>query len=434
MLVTFSVAAGDYDFQIVVSVGDVIDGKKLTRIDSPIAFNDLGEVAFLAEVEGGGVGVFTQNRLVAMSGDPIDGVTPTDLNLPVINDSGDVAFWGDWAAGTILGVFKENALLVKDGDIVDGRQLLFVGPPSMNNSGDIVFYTSWWVGPPLSASGVFSPTTALVVKGDVIDGFTLSGFGQHGPSIVDDGSLAFMACFSDPVPTGCGIFTQNSALLLKGETLGGKTLTAFGNPRVSDSGKVVVIGLYDGGRGIFTPEELIVAEGDTVAGRVMTKVDARPPSINDAGEVVFTGWFSGGSGVFKGDRAVAADGDEIAGKTIIGAGSTAINDEGQIAMKVTFADYISAIVIATKTPQADTGEIVDTVEDLDLSSGTSNSLVAILEAAIRTLDRDNERAAIRQLETFIRRVSAQAGDKIPQEEANALIAAAQAIIDELEGG
>jgi hypothetical protein len=433
VLTTLPAVAGDYDFEIVAATGDIIDGKKLTTITSSgLAFNDLGEVAFRAEVEGGGAGIFTQHRVVALTGDTIDGITITDLKLPVINNSGDVAFWGLWAASTAQGIFKENALVVKDGDVVDGKSLLFVGLPSMNNLGDIVFYASWGIGP--GPQGILSPTEALVIFGEEIDGYTMAGFGQQGPTIVDGGSLVFTACYSAPSPTGCGIFTQDSALLRVGETLGGKTLTAFADPRVSDSGKFVVVGLYDGGRGLFTADELIVAEGDVVDGRVMTMVDARRPSINDAEEVVFTGWYTAGSGVFRRDRAVAVGGDEVAGRTIRAAGGAVINDEGQIAFFVDFEDYTDGIVVATRTPQGDTGEIVDTIEDLDLPSGTSTSLVGILEAAINTLDRGNETAAIHQLETFIRRVSAQSGDEIPEDEADALLAAAQAIIDELEGG
>jgi hypothetical protein len=77
--------------------------------------------------------------------------------------------------------------------------------------------------------------------------------------------------------------------------------------------------------------------------------------------------------------------------------------------------------------------IIKDVEEMDLPQGVEDSLLSILEAALRSIDTGNEMAAIQQLQAFIRMVEAMSGNKLTEEEANALIAAAQAIIDELTG-
>ena len=74
----------------------------------------------------------------------------------------------------------------------------------------------------------------------------------------------------------------------------------------------------------------------------------------------------------------------------------------------------------------------DQVATLNLQNGVANSLDAKLATAVRALDDINETnniAAINKLEAFINEVQAQAGNKIPQADADALIAATQQIID-----
>ena len=72
------------------------------------------------------------------------------------------------------------------------------------------------------------------------------------------------------------------------------------------------------------------------------------------------------------------------------------------------------------------------VIDLNLHSGIENSLDAKLDAALKAiedLNQNNDVAAINALEAFINAVEAQRGNKIPEADADDLIAAAQQIID-----
>lgn len=80
-------------------------------------------------------------------------------------------------------------------------------------------------------------------------------------------------------------------------------------------------------------------------------------------------------------------------------------------------------------------ELVGTVIELNLHKGISNSLDAKLQSALGALDdvnTNNDVAAINTLNAFINAVEAQRGNKITDEDADTLIAAAQAIIDKLE--
>jgi hypothetical protein len=89
----------------------------------------------------------------------------------------------------------------------------------------------------------------------------------------------------------------------------------------------------------------------------------------------------------------------------------------------------------TPSPQEALGEIVNTVIVLNLHAGISNSLDSKLQNAISALDDMNENndvAAINSLNAFINAVEAQRGNKITEEDADALIAETNAIIAQLE--
>lgn len=76
--------------------------------------------------------------------------------------------------------------------------------------------------------------------------------------------------------------------------------------------------------------------------------------------------------------------------------------------------------------------LVSDVIGLNLDKGISNSLDAKLDSALKALEdlnSNNDVAAVNSLEAFINAVEAQRGGKIPEVDADALIASAQAIID-----
>jgi hypothetical protein len=102
-----------------------------------------------------------------------------------------------------------------------------------------------------------------------------------------------------------------------------------------------------------------------------------------------------------------------------------------------YVDNIFVCVPAPADPVELLMELAQDVIDLNLHQGISNSLDAKLSAAMQALDDINENndvAAINTLQAFINAVEAQRGDKIPEADADALIAAAQEIIDLVSAG
>ena len=88
--------------------------------------------------------------------------------------------------------------------------------------------------------------------------------------------------------------------------------------------------------------------------------------------------------------------------------------------------------ITVQTPAEATGDMITTVEDFELPKGVEKSLIALLKAAIKSLENHHEQAAIGQLTGFIRNVEEQNGKKLTEEQAQTLIAAAQRIIDSIQ--
>ena len=89
------------------------------------------------------------------------------------------------------------------------------------------------------------------------------------------------------------------------------------------------------------------------------------------------------------------------------------------------------ITVRNVPPAEATASLSQVVESLSLPAGTTTSLTSTLSAAVSSLDRGNTTAAVNQLSAFINTVTAQSGNSLTVDEANALIAAAQAIIADL---
>jgi hypothetical protein len=84
------------------------------------------------------------------------------------------------------------------------------------------------------------------------------------------------------------------------------------------------------------------------------------------------------------------------------------------------------------TPAEAVQILYDDVLDLDIPAGTENSLLSKLDAALQSLENGNENAAGNILNAFIQAVSPQSGKMLTVEQAEALIAAALEILDDLE--
>ena len=84
------------------------------------------------------------------------------------------------------------------------------------------------------------------------------------------------------------------------------------------------------------------------------------------------------------------------------------------------------------TPTAAIDDLIESVEALDLHHGIENSLLKKLTSAQMNLDADDTAGACDKLASFIAEVSAQSGKKIDAEDADDLIADAEAVPESLD--
>jgi probable HAF family extracellular repeat protein len=120
--------------------------------------------------------------------------------------------------------------------------------------------------------------------------------------------------------------------------------------------------------------------------------------------------------------------------------AVAIDDLGRIACSGCFGGELDGSsctggqirpVLLRPTNSGTLGGLIDLIGQLDLPKGTENSLLAKLEHALDCADSGDVKCMCNSLRAFENEVSAQAGKKIPADEARLLLAAAQGLRAEL---
>jgi hypothetical protein len=453
--------------------------------------NGAGEVAFVGDLSrtSDGLpneGVFKESdgilTAVALPGDPVLGTSATfrAFRFLVMNEAGDTAFWVDFTMifepkGVVKAVVKESGgtltAVALQGDPAPGTGGTFSFPltsggPVINGAGDTAFIAS--IDPVSTVGrGVFKESggtlTAVALQGDPVLG-TNDRFGQSltGAVINGAGEVAFVGSFVG-APDEQGIFKESggtlTAVALPGDPAPG-TSTTFRNfvgfPVINGAGEVAFVGNF----GTPDDEGVFKESGGTLTAIALpgdpapdtggaTFTDFGGLVLNGAGEVAFTGNLSsGGTGAFvyhpltaqvekvlaDGDMPKVAPGDAREVNTVLLLGpsgnqdgrQSGFNDGGQAALRVTFTDGSEAIVRATPVPLE---RLIAAVEAAGLRSGIENSLTKKLRNAQGSLTRGQINGAIGKIEAFISEVEAQRGKKIPEADADAWIADAQAIID-----
>jgi PKD repeat protein len=92
-------------------------------------------------------------------------------------------------------------------------------------------------------------------------------------------------------------------------------------------------------------------------------------------------------------------------------------------------DYLTVIINKTKKVKDHVNELIDDVENLNLTVGLENALLSKLKNALKCYEKGNLVAAMNLLNAFIKHIQAQSGKKIPEIEADPLIESARIIID-----
>ncbi|MHC4440292.1 MAG: hypothetical protein ACYS3S_23330 [Planctomycetota bacterium] len=151
-------------------------------------------------------------------------------------------------------------------------------------------------------------------------------------------------------------------------------------------------------------------------------------------------YWSSGCHTIRTLQKVVSDGDDFKTQASVPISVGTIFTAGEnLCLWIRVQHYAGAATIVPSPPAVEIliEQLIAQVKALNLQQGISNSLDAKLDAVKKALDdvnENNDAAGINALETFINAVEAQRGNKILDEDADALIEAAQEIIDLLRNG
>jgi hypothetical protein len=323
------VAAPSYDAVerlVVVGGGDPDEtpaGGTFQAVESPVAVDALGGVAFLARVAGGATSEALVYREVsgAIELVPVGDASPTrgffagpPFSTPLLNQRGDVVFRAFVARGpTSVGIFRSAA-----GQL---DAVARVGDPSPTNGAP---YVDLLGQPSLNAGGAVAFTAEV------------QGIGR-GIYVVEPGGARTVVLRGDPAPAGTGA----------------RFLSLAPNPVVNDAGAVafrasIRFTAEDGGT--VTTEGLFLAEGAAV--RLIALADQpspagppfrqlRDPALSGVPSLAFRadlgGTTAAASGLFLADltgtRAVALQNDHLGGGVTLSSfsGAPSVDASGRVA-------------------------------------------------------------------------------------------------------
>ena len=324
------------------------------------SINQTGTVAFAAQLDSGGEGIFT------FDGKTLRTIADTNgefsaLSGLVVNAAGFVAFRADYDAGLPA---QGQTIFVGDGQtllpIVDtsGQFFQLGGLPAANDSGAVVFRAQRDDG----VWGIYhrAANGSVVTIADDPGPFqriALSYF-ENVPSINNDGTVAFAAWLDSGE---AGIFVSSSGTV---DTLVDSSgpLANFGwNPVISDDGSVVFSASPDVGRnGIY-----LHSNGMTqpIANDSKVAFQLHSPVVNGFGDVAFGACYHDLDGcvvrgILTGDDPLAdqviRDGDILFDAIVTDISFyRGLNNNSEIAFAYELDSGVSGIAIATPTPIGD---------------------------------------------------------------------------------
>lgn len=186
------------DFLLTISA----DGEQTTiaHTSPPLAYlyspaiNDIGTVAFTANLDAGGWAIFTSSggdytTIVDTSG------SFQSLFSSAINNAGTVAFGATLDAGG-QGIFtssgRDYTTIVNSSGLFD-----YFSAPALNNAGTVAFWASLDAGGYGIFTGSDPITDKVITTGDTLFGSTVTGLRFSPKGINDAGQIAFIATFGD---------------------------------------------------------------------------------------------------------------------------------------------------------------------------------------------------------------------------------------------
>ncbi len=183
-------------------------------------------------------------------------------------------------------------------------------------------------------------------------------------------------------------------------------------------GRQIAQGVYNGGTGVVVE---LMTDGSS---------DSTPPVLDLPAEVVADATSPSGAAVtYSVSASDNLDPDPSVACTPASGGSFPIGSTTVTCTATDSAGNRSSgtfqVIVRSAAEQSEA--LVDDIESSDLPEGSKSSLTAKVEAAQASADRGNLLAACNMLDAFKREVSAQRGRRIPADEADALLAAADNI-------
>ncbi len=296
----------------VTTIADASDPKSpFSRFETPV-INNSGTVAFPAflKAEAGGSGIFVASSdggvktLYDTKSGPFSGFGSIPFGtLSGINNAGMVAFQADLNAGG-SGIFtgfigKPPTQIAAVPATSPTGAKPFVAFPSINNSGTVSFLAVGLTGGPglYTGNGGSFNTTANTSPSSPFNAF-------YGNAINNLGTVAFSAGLKD---TNSGIFTSSDGQLTKIVDSTGP-FKQFNFPSlpnstlsINDSGRVAFgAELTAGGTGIFTGSDpvadKVIGTGDLLDGSTVTNLILSSKALNNSDQVVFVATLTDANG------------------------------------------------------------------------------------------------------------------------------------------
>lgn len=300
----------------------------------------------------------TMNSVIQV-GDPISGIgtveeirfDPTDARH--VNASGDVAFVVASITDGVEAVASVGAPYIKTGDVVGEYTVRTFAQPQINDSGTIAYRAMTDHPEQGPGDGVFLlGGTRLVGSGDRFGGFVLerwnhNAFQERG--INSMGTAVVSGAFG-----GVGaVLTQAGPLIRSGEEIDGSILVGFDRPQIRNNGEVVFLGRYGAGQAAwFTETARIVGTGDVLDHGTVSALGAG--QINQAGQHAYSVVFAedGGRAIYLDNQAVVVQGETLLAGVVpafLPINAVRLNEARQVAFLARTNGGEDAIYVATPT-------------------------------------------------------------------------------------
>lgn len=333
-----------------VNIADSTTGELNSFSDA--AVNNMGTVAFTAQIPAGGRGVYTGSISTPTNnfGSIIVVGSKDSIGQPAINNAGLVAVKVSFdidghrlivGAGGSFDIIADNT----------GPALIMGNEIGINDSGDVVFSGSPSFGSANQAIHIgnnSTPTNTLTTIATLGDGFT----SVIMPDINTGGTVCFTGRSS--IDLSWRLYTAGAGNSIT-SVVGSGTLPFRGV--INDSDATVFYSTASGTSGLYINDASGTYPFVTIGGEFTAFSDR--PAINNMGVVAFTGTTSAGVGLYIGpdpveDRLIGV-GDALFGSTInsLELARHGLNDAGQLAFGYTLASGVEGIAVVNLDSDGD---------------------------------------------------------------------------------